>query len=105
MHLSQRQRQPLYIKSGDGVIAAVRAASYFCSTYFNLGKQFCTAILETDIYHAVEQQIKKLLSDLDRAVSSAQNKDRRRRLLESMSFKIDRLTHDTNQNKRLKNEL
>lgn len=80
---------------------------YFCSTYFNLGKQFCTShyILETEIYQAVEQQIKKLLSDLERAVSSAQNKDSRRKLLESMSFKIDRLTNDANQNKRLKNEL
>lgn len=80
---------------------------YFCSTYFNLGKQFCTShyILETDIYHTVEQQIKKLLSDLDKAVSSAQNKESRRRLMESMSFRIDRLAHDINKNKRLKNEL
>ncbi len=80
---------------------------YFCSTYLNLGKNYCSShyILETDIYYAVEQQIRNMLSDLDKAVSSTQNKESRRRLLESMSFKIDRLSHDINQNKRLKNEL
>ena len=26
MHLPQRQRQPVYVKSGDGIITTVRAA-------------------------------------------------------------------------------
>lgn len=80
---------------------------YFCSTYLTLGKHFCKShyILETDIYCAVEQHIKKLLSDLQNAVSCTQNRDKRTKLLRSMNFKIYRLTHDMNQNKRLKNEL
>lgn len=80
---------------------------YFCSTYLNLGKGFCTShyILETEIYNSVEQEIKKMLLGLDAAVSSTRNKERRRKLLQSMSFKIDRLTHDLEYNKHLKNEL
>lgn len=80
---------------------------YLCSTYLRLGKEFCKShyILETEIYHAVELQIKRMLSNLDKAVSSTQNKERRRRLLDSMGFRIGRLTIDAEQNKKLKNEL
>ncbi len=80
---------------------------YLCSTYLALGKEFCSShyILESDVYCAVEQQIRQMLNDLDQAVSSVQNKDKRRKLLESMSFKIHRLENEIDQNKRLKNEL
>lgn len=80
---------------------------YFCSTYLALGKKLCSShyILEKDIEYAVSQEINKLLSDLKKAVSSTQNKAKRRKLLQSMQFKTDRLKDDLDNTKNLKNEL
>lgn len=58
-----------------------------------------------DIEYAVAQEINKLLSDLKKAASSTKNKAKRRKLLQSMQFKTDRLKDDLNNTKNLKNEL
>ena len=58
-----------------------------------------------DIMYAVTQEINKLIFDLKKAVLGTQNKAKRRKLLQSMQFKIDRLKDGLDQNKSLKNEL
>ena len=80
---------------------------YLCSTYLALGKKMCSShyILEKDIEFSVAQEINKLISDLKKAVSGTQDKAKRRKLLKSMQFKIDRLKDDLDNTKKLKNEL